>query len=49
MGGSIGVLIREEDGTEHKMCRWTNELPHFINNIKLIESVKINFEDINKK
>lgn len=36
MGGSIGVTIRETDGTEHRMCRWTNSLPRFIHNIKFI-------------
>lgn len=27
MGGSIAVTLREPDGTEHRMCRWTNILP----------------------
>jgi len=37
MGGNIGVTIREENGMEHRMSRWTNPIPWFINNIKLIE------------
>lgn len=40
MGGSIGVTIREEDGTEHRMCRWTNSLPGFIHNLKFINKDK---------
>lgn len=27
MGGQIGLTIREADGTEHRMERWTNILP----------------------
>jgi len=33
MGGSIAVTIREEDGTEHRMCRWTNPLPFVFSGI----------------
>ncbi len=36
MGGSIAVTVREESGKEHRMCRWTNVLPAFVNNIRLI-------------
>lgn len=36
MGGSIGVTLREENGKEHRMCRWTNPLPWFVNNIRLL-------------
>ncbi len=36
MGGSIGFSIREKDGTEHRMCRWTNSMPYFINTPKFI-------------
>ena len=36
MGGSVAVTLREPDGTEHRMCRWTNPLPWFINNMKFI-------------
>ena len=41
MGGSIGVTIREENGTEHRMCRWTNSLPGFVHNIRFINKDKI--------
>lgn len=27
MGGQIGLTIRQKDGTEHRMERWTNILP----------------------
>lgn len=36
MGGSIGFTIREENGKEHRMCRWTNVTPGFFNNIRFI-------------
>jgi len=36
MGGNIGVTIREENGTEHRMSRWTNPIPWFINNLKFL-------------
>jgi hypothetical protein len=36
MGGSIAVTLREPDGTEHRMCRWTNALPAFVNNMRLV-------------
>jgi hypothetical protein len=35
MGGSIAVTIREPNGKEHRMCRWTNPLPHIINHPKI--------------
>ena len=37
MGGTIGFTIRERDGKEHRMFRWTNPFPFFINNMKFIE------------
>src|SRR3989344_333452 len=36
MGGSIGITVREENGKEHRMCRWTNTLPWLITNIRLL-------------
>lgn len=36
MGGSVAVTIREPNGTEHRMCRWTNTLPWGINNVKML-------------
>ncbi len=34
MGGSIGFTVRQEDGTEHRMCRWTNSMDSLIKNLK---------------
>ncbi len=36
MGGSVAVTIREENGNEHRMCRWTNSLPWFVKNVRLL-------------
>ncbi len=36
MGGCVSVTIRTINGKEHRMCRWTNSLPNFVNNINLI-------------
>jgi hypothetical protein len=36
MGGSIAVTVRDPNGKEYRMCRWTNSLPGFINDIGLI-------------
>lgn len=36
MGGSVGLTIREPNGKEHRMCRWTNILPWAITNIRLV-------------
>ncbi len=36
MGGSVAVTLREPSGQEHRMCRWTNSLPWFVNNVKLL-------------
>lgn len=40
MGGVVGVTIRQDDGTVHKMSRWTNSLPYFINDLGLIKKHK---------
>lgn len=45
MGGSIGVTIREKDGKEHRMCRWTNTLPGFIHNMGFINKDKKYIEE----
>lgn len=34
MGGSIGFTVREENGTEHRMCRWTNAMGSLIKDLK---------------
>jgi hypothetical protein len=35
MGGVIGFTLREENGTEYRMSRWTNWTPWAIDNINL--------------
>lgn len=40
MGGTVTVVIRESDGTEHRMQRWTNSLPWGITNAKMISENK---------
>lgn len=32
MGGSIALTLREPDGREHRMCRWTNSMPWMVVN-----------------
>jgi hypothetical protein len=36
MGGCIGFTIRLPNGRQHRQCRWTNVMPYYINNLKLI-------------
>lgn len=36
MGGNLALTVREEDGTEHRMDRWTNAMPWFITNMDLV-------------
>lgn len=45
MGGSVGITIRQEDDVEHRMCRWTNSIPDFINHIKLIKKDESHLND----
>ncbi|WP_415912947.1 hypothetical protein [Neptuniibacter sp. QD37_11] len=49
MGGSINVVLREEDGTVHKMCRWTNPLPFFVTNAKLFKKDPIYIQEYLKQ
>jgi len=44
MGGTVAVTLREPDGTEHRMNRWTNTLPWFIKNIRFIRKEKSHIE-----
>lgn len=37
MGGTITIILRKPDGTEYRMQRWTNIMPYFLNNIRLVE------------
>ena len=36
MGGNVAVTLREPDGTEHRMNRWTNTMSWFVNNMKFV-------------
>ena len=36
MGGSISITLREPDGTEHRMLRWTNSMPFGITNLGIL-------------
>lgn len=36
MGGTIRVILREEDGKLHNMLRWTNSFPAFFKSTKFI-------------
>jgi hypothetical protein len=37
MGGTLAVTIRQANGTINKMARWTNAMPFFICNLKLVK------------
>jgi hypothetical protein len=37
MGGNLAITIREPNGKEHRMNRWTNPLPFFVNNVRLCD------------
>lgn len=36
MGGTVAVTLRTEDGTEHRMARWTNIFPYMVHNLGFI-------------
>jgi hypothetical protein len=36
MGGSVAFMLRDRDGEEHRMCRWTNTMPYFVKNVRLV-------------
>jgi len=37
MGGTVAVTVVEPNGTEHRMARWTNSMPWFVDNLDFIE------------
>ena len=45
MGGSVAVTLREPNGTEHRMSRWTNALPWFVNNMKFVTKDPLHIKD----
>ncbi len=46
MGGVIGFTLREEDGTEHRMSRWTNWTPYAIDNIGMVNKSPEHIEEV---
>lgn len=46
MGGTICFTLREENGTEHRMSRWTNWTPWAIDNIELARKSPKHIEEI---
>lgn len=46
MGGVIGFTLREEDGTEHRMRRWTNIVPWAITNLRFLDKNPDHVADI---
>lgn len=48
MGGSVGLTIREPNGQEHRMCRWTNIMPSILNNLRLVNKDSTYVQDIVK-
>lgn len=45
MGGSIAITLREPDGTQHRMIRWTNIMPHFICNRLMVQKDDDHIQD----
>src|SRR3989344_6678036 len=48
MGGTVGLTIREPNGKEHRMARWTNILPWAIKNIRLLNKDEKHLQDVLK-
>ncbi len=46
MGGVIGFTLREEDGIEHRMSRWTNWTPYAIDNIGMVNKSPAHIEEV---
>ena len=44
MGGAVAITIREEDGEEHRMCRWTNGTQWFFKNICFLDKDSLHVE-----
>jgi hypothetical protein len=36
MGGIVSVTIRRSDGKEYRKQRWTNHMPYYISNVKML-------------
>ena len=44
MGGTVAMTIREPDGKEHRMARWTNNIPYFVMSDWFFEFNKNHFD-----
>lgn len=50
MGGNVGVIIKQENGEQIGMDRWTNVMPHFFTSIDLYKgNTKQWYEDFSKQ
>lgn len=49
MGGSVGFTIRLASGKEYRQCRWTNAMPYYINNLKLIQEDRSHLRELIKR
>jgi hypothetical protein len=45
MGGTVAVTLREKNGEEHRMLRWTNTLPTFIEHIDFVQKKQTHVEN----
>jgi len=48
MGGSIAVTARKTNGEVIRMCRWTNPLPEFFQNVRWLDSDETHLNEYNK-
>jgi len=49
MGGSIAFILRENDGTEHRMCRWTNIISWAVTNMGIVNKDRSHVGDVLKQ
>lgn len=45
MGGTVAITVRKPDGQEFRMMRWTNALPHFVVNTRLLSKEEEHIND----
>ncbi len=46
MGGLVGFTIREENGKEHRMCRWTNVMPWAVSHMGIVLKDPMHVHDV---
>lgn len=49
MGGALAITLREPDGTEHRMIRWTNSLPWFVKNMRFVNKEQAHINNYMKQ